>query len=388
MPDRVLIRLGAGDRASWFDGSAHDGLPPAAAIGDRQVVVLVPAQDVLLTRQRLAAPSRAQLLRALPFAIEDRLLAPVEELHFAAVPAADDEVGVAVVARQRLRDWLERLAQAGIRADVLLPETLALPEATALIEDDHAAVRFAAFAALGATPDELPALLSALDPDEAVALDVRDCRVAPPLDLPPPVTAYRERQSGALAFLARGVDASPLNLLCGEFAPAHRGRRGARLWRLAALLAGLVVVLALAGRLVDNLRLARESSRLEAATVAAAKQAFPDLTDAELARTDPERLVRERIERVRGGAGAGANGVLPLLGAIAPVLGATNRVQTRGLEFRNGVLELGLRAPDVATLDALRERFAAVPGLRVEVTAANPTDAGVDGRIRIAGATP
>jgi len=72
-----------------------------------------------------------------------------------------------------------------------------------------------------------------------------------------------------------------------------------------------------------------------------------------------------------------------VLNEIAPVLGATTQIQTRGMEFRNGTLELGLHAPDVATLDAVRERLAAQPGLNVTVTAANPGDSGIDGRIRI-----
>ena len=60
------------------------------------------------------------------------------------------------------------------------------------------------------------------------------------------------------------------------------------------------------------------------------------------------------------------------------------------MEYRNGSLELGLRAPDVATLDAVRERLAAQAGLTVAVTAANPVEGGIDGHIRIgiAGGAP
>ena len=77
-----------------------------------------------------------------------------------------------------------------------------------------------------------------------------------------------------------------------------------------------------------------------------------------------------------------------MLTQIAPVLGRTTRTQVRGLEFRNGALEVGLRSPDVATLDSMREQFAAIPGLSAEVTASVPADTGVDGRIRIRGDAP
>ena len=97
----------------------------------------------------------------------------------------------------------------------------------------------------------------------------------------------------------------------------------------------------------------------------------------------PADLARSRIERLRGG--GERSGFLRLVGEIAPVLGTVTRIQTRGMEFRNGALELGLQAPDVATLDAVRERLAAQPGLKVAVTAANPEANGIEGHIRVDG---
>ena len=75
--------------------------------------------------------------------------------------------------------------------------------------------------------------------------------------------------------------------------------------------------------------------------------------------------------------------ILAMLGTIAPVIGRTTRSQLRGLEYRNDTLELGLRSPDVATLDGLREQFSAIPGFNAEVTASIPVENAVDGRIRI-----
>jgi len=113
----------------------------------------------------------------------------------------------------------------------------------------------------------------------------------------------------------------------------------------------------------------------------AVRKSFPDIDAAELARIAPADVMRTRIERLRGGPQSSA--LLRVLAEIAPVIGNMARIQTRGMEFRNGSLELGLRAPDVASLDAVRERLAALPGLKVSVTAANPADNGIDGRIRI-----
>jgi len=343
---------------------------------------------VLLTEARVAARSRAQLLQALPFAIEDQLLTPVESLQFAASDSGGAAVGVAAVARTTLRAWLDRLSAAGIQPDVLLPESLALPlgpdHATAMIEDDRAVVRLAPWSAFACAPSELAAWLQQANGAGAArpleVFDFREGRAAP---LPVPLAAYHERQRDPLAFLARALGKPPLNLLHGEFASQHRAVRGARWWRIAAALAAAVLVLAVANLGFEVVQLSRASARMDALAQDTVRKAFPDVDAAEIARSTstPADLVRTRIERLRGG--TQSSGLLRVLAQIAPVLGSTTRIQTRGMEFRNGSLELGLRAPDVATLDAVRERLAALPGLKVAVTAANPGDNGIDGRIRI-----
>ena len=395
MPDRLLLRLQSNGDSTWLrqasDGRAPAGstrgFPPASALTNAgEIVVLVPAEDVLLTEARVAARNRAQLLQALPFAIEDQLLAPVEGLQFAASEGANGAVGVAVVAKSTLRAWLDRLSAAGIRPDVLLPESLALPlasgRAAALIENDRAVVRLASWSAFACAPAEIAAWLQQTNGGgETQPIEVFDFRAGPALSLPVAVAAYHEHQRDPLAFLARTLGKPPLNLLHGEFASQHRSRRGVRWWRRAAVLAAAVLVLAVANLGFEVIQLSRASARIDTLAQEAVRKAFPDIDEAELARSAPADIARNRIERLRGG--AQSSGLLRTLAQIAPVLGSTSRIQTRGMEFRNGSLELGLRAPDVATLDALRERLAALPGLKVAVTAANPGKDGIDGRIRI-----
>jgi general secretion pathway protein L len=321
------------------------------------------------------------------------LLSPLEELHFAAARTAGDEVGVAVVAKATLRGWLERLAAAGVRPDVLIPESLALAADAAttpvLLEDARALVRLAPWSAFACSQAELPDWLAQAQAAGALApLAVHDVRAAASvLALPPPVASQRRHAPDALAFFAAALDGAPgkelLNLLDGEFAPRHRRARGLRSWRLAAALAAVVVVLAVAGLGADVLRLARTSARLDALAQDAVRGAFPDLDPAQFARLTPEQLMQGRLDRLRGGSESA--GLLRVLGQVGPVLASTSRMQTRGLEYRNGTLELSLRVADVAALDSVRERLAIVPGVTAEVTAANPGADGVDGRIRVGG---
>lgn len=387
--DRLLLRLDSEGRLSWLGsaGRTMPGVPPRQRIEQaRRIVVLVPSEDVLLTGATLSARSQAQLLRALPFAVEDQLLAPVEDLHVVPVPVLGlegDRRAVLVVARTRLREWLDRLGANGIRADVLIPETLALAPATALIEADRALVRIAPDAAWACPAGDLAEWLRQTGVP-AADLTIHDLRPAPN------ASTAGSGEAGArdgLGLLASSLPAAG-NLLEGAFAPAHWRAAGGRLWRLAAALAALVVLLGLAERGLGVLQLSRESAALQAAIDQRVREAVPELDGAALAGVEPGQLLQRRLESLRGG---GGEGLLGLLGRIAPVLASGTRIQTRGIEYRNGALELGLRAPDVQTLDALRERLAMLPGLRAEITGTSPVDAaqgggGVDARIRVSGA--
>ena len=84
--------------------------------------MLVPGEDVLLAETSVAARSREQLARAVPFALEDQLAEPVETVHFAVLADSPREPGVAVVRRDRMASLARRSRAAGIRPDVSRPE--------------------------------------------------------------------------------------------------------------------------------------------------------------------------------------------------------------------------------------------------------------------------
>jgi general secretion pathway protein L len=398
MSERLLIRLHADGDLGWLaqDGAgralsaANPGAPPAAALARAQrVIVLAPAEDVLLLQAPRLPGARAQFLKALPFALEDQLASGVEDLHFA-VPErlGTDQVPVAVVARSTLRGWLGHLAAEGIRADALYAETQWLPvrenACSILIEEGRALWRSAPAQAGACAPTGLADTLAVLAaaPPVASEYDVHDVRpVAAPFAASGfNVHMYRDHRD-ALAFFAAQAEPE-LNLLQGEFAPAHRQAPAQQLWRRAAALAAAALLLLFVYYGVDTWRLARQSARLDEAARVMLHEGFPEM---DKVAGDPRDLMRSALTNLRGGADNGA--LVPLLGRIAPILGSTTRMTLTALEYHNATLELGLRAPDVPALDLMRERLVAL-GLKVEVTAANSGSQGIDGRLRVAGAGP
>ncbi len=393
MPDRLLLRLAPNGSLAWLaqDASgralsgANAGAPPRETLARaNHVVVLAPAEAVLLTDTPAVSRQRAQLAKAVPFALEERLASPVEDLHFA-LPAqiGAETLPVAIVARATLRGWLAQLAEQGIRPDVMVPESLALPHTngviTVLIDGARALIRSSATQASVCATAQSDPWLAALGPQPA-ALEVHDFRDAAPLPfVAANVKRYHERQRDALAFMAAHLPATPaLNLLQGEFAPAHRQVPAQKLWRLAAMFAAAALASGLLYAVGDWLKLRSESSRLDATMREVLHASFPKFDNVA---GDPGQLMSSEIARLKGT--GEASGALRVLGQIAPILGNNARVALRGIEYHNATLELVMRAPDVQALDLVREQLAGLGGLKAEVTSANPSDGLVEGRVRI-----
>lgn len=381
MNDRLLIRINADGALSWRDagkGTHGEGAPPAAVLAVAgQVLVLVPGEDVLLIQATLPPGSPARLAQVLPYALEDQVLDDVETLHFVAGPRREDgQHAVAVVARERMQVWHDALGAAGIAADRMVPDFLAVPldgdRACAVAEGESCLVRIAADEGFACAVEQLPNWLSA-----ELGLDLIPAAAdAKPL-VPAGYDWRMQRPMAAMDALSAGAEiSSGLNLLSGPFAPHHRHASQRRLWRVAAILAGVAIVVGLAGQLTSVLRLQAANSEVETAIEQRYADLFPDSPPV----PDPVARVRSELTRL-GGAGQGP-GLLGVLSQAAPILASHDfRLDLLGMEYRNNTLELSVHSTSLSNLDSLRERLATLPGLQVELTAATPGADGVEGRI-------
>lgn len=137
MQEKLIFYIGTHplNHLSWAIVSAdhivtQHGSPEtlAALSADKDVIVMVPAEDVLLASVTLPKMNRSRLLQALPYALEEQLISDVDTLHF--VPGenqADGSLPVAVVAKTKMQSWLTLLNEWGIQPDVMIPVMLALP---------------------------------------------------------------------------------------------------------------------------------------------------------------------------------------------------------------------------------------------------------------------
>lgn len=95
----------------------------------RQIIVLIPTREVLITTTTLKTHNTRQLAQALPFALEEQLMSDPEEQHYV-WSSLNSEEGlhqVAIIEHKRMQQWLDFLHHNGIAPTALLPDIAALP---------------------------------------------------------------------------------------------------------------------------------------------------------------------------------------------------------------------------------------------------------------------
>jgi general secretion pathway protein L len=385
--ESLIIHLREGASPRWMvcnsDGhvvvNAMSGelLQAASMSTGRQVAVILPAGDALVTESDAPPKSAAKLAQVIPYALEERVADEIENLHFALGDrdATTGRVPVVVVERERIDARLAELRAAGLQPSALYSEASLLPsmpgQMIALLDGDTLTLRSA---------DSPPLVMPALSLDDAfeIALAAQPAAV-PGLEAPAPglliyaghdewqahqhaVDAWRDRFTGVkvqllpdgpLSLLApAAVSGEAINLLQGSLALSSPVQQGWRAWRVAAVLAGVLLCLHLGSRVFELQRLKKTEAALNTSIEDAFHAAMPGVQNA----TDARRRIARRLEEVRSG---GGGSLLPALAALAIARNAAPSTTIEGINYREGVLDLRVISPDAASLDAIGQQLRA-----------------------------
>lgn len=114
--------LGAIETGSAFHPDQYPHFP-----ANYNVILLVPGEGVTLVSLTLPSLSRNELLKSIPFALEEELLDDIVDLYFfAGAQQSDGRVTVAISKKTWLDEWIRRCEQWQLVPHVVLPDYLAL----------------------------------------------------------------------------------------------------------------------------------------------------------------------------------------------------------------------------------------------------------------------
>jgi general secretion pathway protein L len=385
--ESLIIHLRDGANPQWMvcDPDGHvivnavsgDLVQATGMAAGRKVVVILPAGEALVAESDAPAKSAAKLAQVIPYALEERVADEIENLHFALGErdSVTGRVPVVVIERARIDARLAELRAAGLNPSSMYSAASLLPampgQLIALLDGDSLILRSA---------DAPPLVMPALSIDDAFEMALASQPVpVPGLEAAAPgllvysghdewqahqetVDAWRDRFTGVkvqllpdgplglLASAAASGDA--VNLLQGALAVSSPLEQGWRAWRVAAVLAGVLLCLHVGSRVFELYRLKTTEAALTTSIEEAFRSAMPGAQNA----TDARRRIAQRLEEVRSG---GGGALLPALAALAAARNAAPSTTIEGINYRDGVLDLRVMAPDAASLDAIGQQLRA-----------------------------
>ena len=410
MSEYLVIRPGPDPEtsANWIvvdDGGTRRGpvatgpLSQAALEAtDRDVIVLVPATEVLTTSVELPIKSGARLLAALPYALEEQLADDVETLHFAAgTRREDDHIPAAVVSLENMQHWQALLAAAGLTPARLVPENHGLARIpgtmSMLVESDQILFNDGdgiEVALQGVSPADVLDIVAAPGDHDGASARHLLAFCEPGLDekYRDEWAVLRERlagvdlsvlEDGALPRLAVTVAAGHgINLLQGRF--SRQGDQGQvlRPWRHAALLLLALGLVLVAGKAVDTYRLARDEAALQTRFTEEYRDIRPDDTREIV---DPLGVVNS-LRRGLGGPVA-RQVFLPSLEQLGRALAQNRGAEVEAISYRAGVIDVRLTAPDVRTLDNIQRQVSASGRFIASIQSTDQVGDKVSSRVQI-----
>lgn len=394
--EQLLIRLGAteADPISWLVWStaeeeiiASGELPNADALstlaeraGHRAVVALAPSSEILL--KWVALPPRAgrKVLSALPFMLEDELATDISEQFFAIGPKVGDSQAVAVVSHAKLQMWQQWLADAGLFCNHLIPDVLAVPVTengwSVLTLGEQMLVRQDTFQGIqGEQAWLLPTLGHFTSQQEAPVVITNYAGID--LSGVPNITVNDAPLELPMHVLAKEAMSSSFNLLQGEYKVKRTRNNAWAQWRVAAVLAVLVLCTSLVDKTVTLYQLKSDNAALSSEIDQAVKSGFPNIG---VYRNVKLKLQYELDKLSKTGGDAS---MLVMLDQLSEAFAST-QVKPQTLRFDATRTEIRIQAQG-KSFEALEQfrRQAEGAGFTVEQGAINNRDDNVIGTVSI-----
>lgn len=359
MTRRIIITLHAESalpKADWVIMEENGPVSEAVSAGelselstktnDSDILVIVPAEDVLLLETVLPKLSKSKLRQALPYALEEQVVGDVDDLHFAIAEQTNDgTVPVAIVAKQKMRLWLETLNSAGIHPSAIIPMTLLLPwhenKWDIYSFDDTYLVRtgkYAGFAADKTSFDTILQLKHAEHPEILISsssTSINDNNVI-----------FTDTQN-------------TINLLQGTYQAKRKITHTKNVWHYALYLAIAWIGISFFSHIVSFIILHHQASNIENEINQIYYRYFPHATSVVAPRDRMEQKLKEITNAAQ------KNNFLSLLATVGQSLMKTKGIRLQNLDYHNGILTLDISSAAFDNIDELSNHLSS-SGLNVK----------------------
>lgn len=299
-------------------------------------IVWLPSQLVVLTDIFVPGKRLSDWMAALPYALEESLSEPVENLHFVALHRNKESmVSVAIVAHQWMEQWIATLQTLGLMHVQLVPNCFRVPVAEEASEPKSER----------AETEETASLTWNVVAENGV-LHIRrglysGFSVSEPC-LDPFINATKEGGEVFLNHLSTNnqlnsqldtnQSISKLTLRTNAYQAQSKNQTYWKDWRWPAVLVGLVLILSLVATWQKTQTLAEQTQQYQAQTEKLFKEMFPDVKRI----VNIQMQTQSRLSNQQGGGQKNTESLVTLLQSIEPLFKAEPNVNINRLQWKMG----------------------------------------------------
>lgn len=391
MSDKVLVRKIAPNLWQWREVDAiGQWRTDAFYTGDinllketvegRQVSLILPGQDIVSERLAAEISDRKQLLKVLPYEMEEFIIDPVEDLQFIFGPIENETLCVAYCELEVLEQAIDEIEAIGAEVQRVVADYLQLPHSdgvwTLLLENGVLLARTDSMAGFAVEQAMAAAFLSALGDLH------KPHKVYLYADNPEELYTLNGYLPAALKQEAQGPEIFeeeagywdllvPATQLLGDFRIGKLARKlpFGKWWsdfKVPAIAAAIAFAVALITTWGGLAQVESDRRTIMAQTDAIFRQVVPRGNI-----SDPERQLRGLLGNSSATA-EGSSNVVSLLSGVAPALNELDEVVVKSFRYTadNGQLQLNIEAKSFTTFETLRGKIAEA-GYSVEIKSAN-----------------
>jgi general secretion pathway protein L len=397
MADRILTRfINQGDETvEWLP--INDSIPSepvqgtleelAEFAGNKQVILLLPATDVLFLEVDLPIKSARQINKALPFALEDLLANEIESYHLVWYRQPKDKLSVAAITHDKFQAYLLGFQALNIELTGVYSESLCLPyfdqTCSILIDQKNVILRTGQWLGGGIDIDILPVWVDKLlaENPRLHSLQLWQTTQTEQLLYEPPITKTLHEIASPLLLFQMSVAklGEGFNLLSG---PYSRKTKTDLQWKKclpALVIFGLAALIQTGALLKTYWSQKTELATLETQTLALFKQSFPDVKRIVNVKVQAEQQLAD-LKKQQPGNGSR---FMRLVYGTGEILSANGAFQLQQLDFANDILQLQLTAPEMTQLEQFKQQLENSNAFSVKVLSAESTQNDLEAHLEI-----
>jgi len=344
---------------------------------------LISSEDILLTNVLLPNIAKNKIKLALPFALEEQLIADIGELHFVlGKQQVDNQWPVVIIAKQKMTELLAIANKYQLFPAEVIPDIFTLPAHEkhwyALINEKRCIVRTGEYSGFTVERSQFSLLLTSACKEAKInpeCIHLLFTGKDQKLDLPELTNSTfnnTEINSDKLIseVIATLIAFPSINLLQGNLQSHQSTASTRKIWQSASLLVVAWLGVLFSTHLANIFILQHQDQKLMHSIRSIYNRYFPLSTNM----VAPKLRLKEKLANLH--MDNQQNIFLPLLAVTGEIIAKNNNIKLEQIDFHNKILRVKLSANSFDLLDVANNQLKKA-GLSVKQQAATATDSHV-----------